>query len=97
MAVHILNHALTRTLDDKAPYEAWHGKVPTVHYFHTFDCITHPKITWPNLNKLNNRSHKAIFVGYEVGSKAYCCYNPVDQRVIISRDVIIYETGQWCW
>jgi hypothetical protein len=32
-AVHILNRALTRALNGKTPYEAWHGEVPAVHYF----------------------------------------------------------------
>jgi hypothetical protein len=49
------------------------------------------------LEKLDDRSRKAIFVGYEVGSKAYQCYDPVDQRVIISRDVVFDEAEQWRW
>jgi hypothetical protein len=32
-AVHILNQAPTRALNSKTSYEAWHGEVPTVHYF----------------------------------------------------------------
>jgi transposase InsO family protein len=96
-AVHILNRSPTRALDGKTPYEAWHGEIPAVHYFRTFGCVAHVKITRPNLKKLDDRSRKAIFVGYEVGSKAYRCYDPVDQRVIISRDVVFDEAGQWRW
>jgi hypothetical protein len=96
-AVHILNHAPTRALDGKTPYEAWHGKVPIVHYFRKFGYIVHLKIMRPNLKKLDDRSRKAIFVGYEGGSKAYRCYDPIDQRIIISRDVVFDEAGQWCW
>jgi hypothetical protein len=95
--VHILNRASTCALDGNTPYEAWHGKVPAIHYFRKFGCITHLKITRPNLKKLDDWSHKVIFIGYEVGSKAYHCYDPVDQRVIISRDVIFNEARQWCW
>jgi hypothetical protein len=78
--VHILNRASTCALDGNTPYEAWHGKVPAIHYFCKFGCITHLKITRPNLKKLDDWSHKVIFIGYEVGSKAYHCYDPVDQR-----------------
>jgi hypothetical protein len=88
-AVHILNHAL----DDKTSYEAWHGEVPAVHYLRTFGCIAHLKLTWPNLKKLNDWSRKVIFIGYEAESKAYLCYDHIDQRVIISRDVIFDEAG----
>jgi hypothetical protein len=74
-------------------YEAWNDEVPAVHYFRTFGCIAHLKVTQPNLKKLNDRSRKSIFIGYEAGSKAYRCYDPVDQRVIISCDVIFDEAG----
>jgi hypothetical protein len=96
-AVHILNRSPTRALDGKTSYEAWHDKIPAVHYFRTFGCVAHVKITRLNLKKLDDRSRKAISVGYEVGSKAYRCYDPVDQRVIISHDVVFDEAGQWRW
>jgi hypothetical protein len=96
-AVHILNRSPTRELDGKMPYEAWHGEIPVVHYFRTFGCVAHVKITRPNLKKLDDRSQKVIFVGYEVRSKAYRCYDPVNQRVIISCDVVFDEAGQWRW
>jgi hypothetical protein len=32
-----------------------------------------------------------IFVGYELGSKAYHAYNPSTQCVVISRDVVFNE------
>jgi hypothetical protein len=52
-------------------------------------------VTRPNLKKLDDRSKKGIFVGYEAGSKAYRCYDPVDQCIIITRDVVFDEAGQW--
>jgi hypothetical protein len=94
--VHILNRSLMCALDGTMSYEAWHGEVPAIHYFHTFSCITHLKITQSNLKKLDDQSHKAIFIGYEAGSKAYCFYNPIDQRVIISHDVVFKEARLWC-
>jgi hypothetical protein len=93
MVVHILNHAPTRALDGKMPNEAWHGKVPTVHYFRTFGCIMHLKILWLKQKKLDDWSRKAIFVRYEAGSNAYWCYDPTDQHIIISYDVIFNEAG----
>jgi hypothetical protein len=96
-AIHILNRAPTRALDDKTPYEAWHGAVPTVHYMRTFGCITHVKITRPGLKKLDDRSTKTIFVGYEPGCKAYRCYDPINERIIVSRDIVFDEGTHWCW
>jgi hypothetical protein len=91
--VHILNRTPTLALDGKMSYEAWNDEVPAVHYFRTFGCITHLKVTRSNLKKLNDQSCKSIFVGYEAGSKAYRCYDPVDHHVIISYDVIFDEAG----
>jgi hypothetical protein len=73
-AVHILNRSPTRDVDGMTPFEAWHGRKPAVHYFHTFGCVVHVKDTRPGLKKLDDRSRPMIFVGYEQGSKAYRAY-----------------------
>jgi hypothetical protein len=38
-AVHLLNRSPTSALDDKTPYEAWHGRKPVVSYMCIFDCL----------------------------------------------------------
>ncbi|CAN6173886.1 unnamed protein product [Urochloa humidicola] len=96
-AVHILNRAPTRALDGKTPFEAWRGERPPVHYFKTFGCLAYVKNTRPGLKKLEDRSTPMIFVGYENGSKAYCFYNPDNGRVVISRDAVFDEAGEWKW
>jgi len=55
------------------------------------------KITTPGLKKLDDRSRRTIFVGYEPGSKAYRLFDPTTRRVHISRDVMFDEGGQWSW
>lgn len=94
-AVHILNRALTRMLDGKTPYEAWHGERPTVHYFRTFGYIMHIKTTWPGLKKLDDRSTPMILIGYEPGARGYRCYNSAIGRVAVSRDVVFDEAARW--
>jgi hypothetical protein len=96
-AVFILNRSLTRSLDGKTPFEAWHGERPAVSFFRTFGCIAHVKNTKPYLKELDDRSTPMIFVGYEAGSKAYRVYNPVDGRVSVTRDAMILEDAQWNW
>jgi hypothetical protein len=53
-AVHILNRAPTRALDDMTPFEAWYRREPHVHYFRTFGCVSHVKDTRPGLKKLED-------------------------------------------
>jgi hypothetical protein len=91
MAVYLLNHSPTRSVDGKMPYQAWRGKKPTVHHLQVFGCVTYMKITRPQLTKLDDRGLKTVFIGYEPGSKAYRLYNPTDGWVHVSRDMIFDE------
>jgi hypothetical protein len=38
-----------------------------------------------------------VLIGYEPGTKAYRLYNPVTDRVHISRDVVFEEGRAWNW
>ncbi|WVZ95469.1 hypothetical protein U9M48_041230 [Paspalum notatum var. saurae] len=90
-AVFLLNRSPTKSVTGKTPYEAWHGEKPAVQFLRTFGCIAHVKVTRPHGGKLDDRSIKMVFVGYEPGSKAYRVYDPVAGRLHVSRDVIFDE------
>ncbi|KAH7851042.1 hypothetical protein Vadar_006503 [Vaccinium darrowii] len=96
-AVFILNRSPTKALQGVTPYEAWHGKKPAVHFMRTFGCIAHVKVTRPHTKKLDDRSIKMVFVGYEPGSKGYRVYNPDSGRLHVTRDVIFDESKGWNW
>jgi hypothetical protein len=96
-AVYLLNRLPTKSVEGMTPFEAWYGKKPAAHHLHTFGCIAHVKNTSPHLKKLDDRSTKMIFVGYEPGTKAYRAYNPATGRVHITRDVVFDEAAQWDW
>jgi hypothetical protein len=53
------------------------------HLF-TFDCVVYVKNIRPHLKKLDGRSTKMVFVGYEEGSKAYRAYDPFTRHVHIT-------------
>jgi hypothetical protein len=96
-AIYVLNRSYTRAVDGKTPIEAWYGRRPDVEHLRTFGCIAHAKVTRPGLQKLADRSIKAVFFGYEQGSKAYKLYDPVANRMIVSRDVVFEEAASWPW
>ena len=97
-AVHLLNCAPTKSVSGTTPYKAWHGEKPAVSYFRTFGCIAHIKVTRPNLKKLDDRSIRTVFIGYEHGrSKAWRVYDPVAKHVHISRDDVFDEAASWEW
>ena len=96
-AVFILNRSPTKALKGVTPYEAWHGRKPNVSYLKTFGCIGHVKKVKPGQAKLDDRSVKAVFLGYESGTKAYRLYDPVRGKVLVSRDVVFDEAAAWRW
>jgi hypothetical protein len=95
MAVYVLNQCSMKGVIGKTPYEAWHGRKPTVHHLCTFGCVAHVKNTAPNLKKLDNRSRPMIFIGYEEGTKGYRMYDPSTERVCVTQNVVFDEQAQW--
>jgi hypothetical protein len=63
MAVYILNRSPTKALNDRTPYEAWHGRKPAVSHLRVFGCLTFAK-ELGHISKLNNRSTPGVFIGY---------------------------------
>jgi hypothetical protein len=96
-AVYLLNRSSSKSIAGKTPYELWTGSTPSVQHLRTFGCVAHVKVTTPHLKKLDDRSRRMIFVGYEPGSMAYRVYDPATRRVHISRDVVFDEGAQWAW
>nr|AAU90089.1 putative polyprotein [Oryza sativa Japonica Group] len=96
-AVYLLNRSPTKSLDGVTPYEAWHGRRPSVEHLKVFGCVGYVKTVKPNLRKLDDRGTRMVFIGYEQGSKAYRMYDPVSRRFYVSRDVVFDEAAMWPW
>ena len=89
--VFILNHAPTKALTGKTPFEAWYGCKPSVSFLRTFDYIGHVRKMKPNLTKLEDKSTPMVFLDYAEGTKAYRLYNPHGGKVVVSHDVMFNE------
>lgn len=96
-AVYVLNRSPTKSLLNKTPFEAWHGKKSSVSHLKVFGCTAHVKILGPGLTKLADRSKKMVLLGYERGTKAYRLLDPVTNKMTVSRDVIFEENIPWEW
>ncbi|KAL4017192.1 hypothetical protein IC575_024868 [Cucumis melo] len=48
-------------------------------------------------SKLDDKSEKYVFVGYDASSKGYKLFNPVTKKTIVSRDVVFDEEASWNW
>jgi len=96
-AVYLLNRSPTKALNNRTPFEAWHGKKPRVDHQKIFGCVGFVKHVGLGLKKLSDRSSKMVFIGYESGTKGYRFYDPSAGRLLISRDVVFYEGQPWNW
>jgi hypothetical protein len=96
-AVFLLNRAPTAALNGRTPYQAWYRKKPAVHFLKVFGCVAYIKRPRPHLSKLEDRGQKVVFIGYQDGSKAYRFYDPVTERVHISRNAVFNEGARWDW
>ncbi|GJW27412.1 retrovirus-related pol polyprotein from transposon TNT 1-94 [Tanacetum coccineum] len=70
---------------------------PTVSHLRIFGSIAYVHVQSQRRSKLDVRSKKHVFVGYDKQSKGYKLYNPVTRKVVVSRDVEFEEEESWDW
>ena len=92
--VYVLDLSYTKSLKDATPYEKWSGRKPAIDHLRVFGSVVHVKTT-RMLNKLEDRSTVMMLIGYERGTKAYRCLDPMNFKVTITRDVIFEESQSW--
>jgi hypothetical protein len=75
-AVYLQNRFLTKSLAGRTPYETWHGRKPAVNHLRVFGCRVFVK-QLGHVDKLADRSHVGVFIGYAKGAKVYRILDPV--------------------
>jgi len=73
----------------KTPYELFFDDKPDVNHLRVFGCTAYAHVPAERRDKLDARSQKGIFVGYEPHSKAFRIL--VNSKIIVSRDVVFDE------
>lgn len=75
----------------KTPWELFYGKKPDVAHMRTFGSVAYARVPDKLRKKLDPKSLKGVFVGYEPTSKAYRVL--LDSgKLVVSRDVIFHES-----
>ncbi|GJW00849.1 retrovirus-related pol polyprotein from transposon TNT 1-94 [Tanacetum coccineum] len=64
-AVYLLNRYPSKSLDNKTPQKAWNGLKPTVSHLRIFGSIAYVHVPSQKRSKLDDRSEKHVFVGYD--------------------------------
>ncbi|KAI5336607.1 hypothetical protein L3X38_015875 [Prunus dulcis] len=96
-AVYLLNHASSNSVEGKTPQEAWSGLKPCISHLRIFGSIAYSHIPDETRRKLDDKSEKCILVGYSEKAKAYKLFNPLTNKIIVSRDVKFNEEEAWNW
>jgi hypothetical protein len=50
-----------------------------------------------HIDKLADRSHTGVFIGYAEGAKAYHILDPAARQVCTTRDIVFDEAHGWDW
>ena len=90
-ATYVLNRCPTKALQSITPYEAWHGRKPSVAHLRVFGCLAYALVPVQHRRKLDDKAVKCIFFGYSSESKGYKLYHPQTKRILVSRDVVFVE------
>ena len=96
-AVYVQNRFPHAKLGEKTPQEIWSGKKPSVSHLKVFGSVAYGQVPSQHRTKLEDRSRKYIFIGYDEKSKAYKLFDPVNNKVVVNRDVHVEETKAWSW
>ena len=83
-AVYLSNRSPTRSVWGKTPQEAWSGRKPGISHLRVFGSVAYAQVPEQKRSKLDDRSEKYVFIGYDSRSKGYKLYNPSNGNVISS-------------
>ncbi|GKF06205.1 retrovirus-related pol polyprotein from transposon TNT 1-94 [Tanacetum coccineum] len=92
-AVYLLNRCPSKSLDNKTPKKAWNEIKPAVSHLRIFVSIAYVHVPSQRRSKLDDRSKKHVFIGYDKQSTGYKLYNPVTKKVVVSKDVEFDDEG----
>ena len=89
--VFLINRLPSKVINDQTPFERLFGHQPDYSFLRTFGCAVWPNLRPYNSKKLQFRSKRCVFLGYNNLHKGFKCLEPNEGRVYISRDVTFDE------
>jgi transposase InsO family protein len=90
-AVHLINMSPSVPLNGEVPNKHWSGKNVSYGYLKVFGCKAFVHIPRDERSKLDSKAKECIFLGYGNEEFGYRLWDPVDKKIIRSRDVVFFE------
>ena len=91
MTCYIINRLPRFSLGRKVAEEVWIGKEVDYSLMRIFGCLAYVHIPSKERSKLGSKSKKCIFLWFKKGVKGYKLWDPVAEKVVISKDVVFEE------
>ena len=90
-AVDLINLSPSVPLNGDIPQRVWTGKDISYQHLKVFGCRAFVHVPRDERTKLDGKSKECIFLGYAREEFGYRLWDPVDKKIIRSRDVIFFE------
>jgi hypothetical protein len=91
MFFYLINKGPSISLDGRIPEEECTGKKVNYSFLKSFDCESFVHIDKENRTKLEEKSKKWTFIGYNVNDFSYLLWDYENKKIIRSRYVIVNE------
>ena len=91
-ATYLINLSPHSAIDYRTPFEMWHGRPADYSILRVFGCDAYALVPKKTRTKLDPTSKKCIFLGYSKEVKGYRVWDPVDQKLIVSREITFNES-----
>ena len=90
-ACYLINRSPSRAINFKCAEEVWSGKPVDYSNLRVFGCSAYAHIPKDERTKLEPKSLECLFIGFEKGVKGYKLWDIVNEKKVISRDVVFDE------
>src|ERR1044072_2549439 len=91
MACYLVDRSPRASLKGKVAEKVWMGNPIDISNLRIFGSPAYVHISSEDQSKLEPKSRRCIFIGYNKGVKGYKLWDPTKKKLVVSRDVIFDE------
>jgi hypothetical protein len=89
--MHLINRSSLHALDGDIPEMVWKDKDISYDHLKVFGCRTFVYISKDEMSKHDSKIKEYIFLGYGNDEFGYRLWDPIEKKLVRSRDVVFFE------